>query len=57
MAKKKRYQSTDVLKTYGLTFIAWLITVIILLDTISFLPALALGPIIEHLMMLHGGLF
>jgi potassium-transporting ATPase potassium-binding subunit len=57
MAGKKRYQSTDVLKTYDLTFIIWLVTVIVLVDTISFLPALALGPIIEHLIMLHGGMF
>jgi potassium-transporting ATPase potassium-binding subunit len=57
MAAKKHYQSTDVLNTHDLTFIVWLITVIILVDTISFLPALALGPIIEHLIMLHGGMF
>jgi potassium-transporting ATPase potassium-binding subunit len=57
MAAKKRYQSTDVLNTHDLTFIVWLITVIVLVDTISFLPALALGPVIEQLIMLHGGVF
>lgn len=57
MVGKKRYQSTDVLKTHDLTFVVWLITVIVLVDTISFLPALALGPVIEHLMMLRGGVF
>jgi potassium-transporting ATPase potassium-binding subunit len=57
MAQKKRYKSTDVLKTHDLTFIAWLVTVIVLVDTISFLPALALGPIIEHLIMVRGGIF
>jgi potassium-transporting ATPase potassium-binding subunit len=57
MACKKRYQSTDALKTHDLTFMVWLITVIVLVDTISFLPAMALGPIVEHLIMLRGGMF
>ncbi|VVB52108.1 Potassium-transporting ATPase potassium-binding subunit [uncultured archaeon] len=57
MVKKKHYASTDVLKTNTLTFIVWLVIVILLLDTISFLPALGLGPVIEHLIMLSGGVF
>jgi K+-transporting ATPase ATPase A chain len=57
MVGKKRYQSTDVLKTYDPTFILWLVILIILVDTISFLPALAMGPVIEHLIMLGGGVF
>jgi K+-transporting ATPase ATPase A chain len=57
MVGKKRYRSTDVLKTYNLTFVVWLVTLIILVDTISFLPALAMGPVIEHLIMLGGGVF
>jgi len=57
MAKKRRYHSKDVLPTHNLTFVIWLIGVILLLDTISFLPALALGPVIEHLLMLKGGVF
>jgi K+-transporting ATPase ATPase A chain len=57
MAKKTIYSSRDVFHTHNLTFILWLIGVIILIDTISFLPALALGPIIEQLFMLKGGVF
>jgi K+-transporting ATPase ATPase A chain len=57
LAEKKVYQSPDVLKTNSITFILWLIMVIVLVDSVSFLPALALGPIVEHLIMLHGGVF
>jgi K+-transporting ATPase ATPase A chain len=57
MAKKRRYHSIDVLPTHNLIFVLWLIGIILLLDTISFLPALALGPVIEHLILLKGGVF
>ncbi|MDD5111080.1 MAG: potassium-transporting ATPase subunit KdpA [Candidatus Altiarchaeota archaeon] len=57
LAAKKVYQSPDVLRTSTMTFIIWLIMVIVLVDTISFLPALALGPIVEHLLMITGGVF
>jgi K+-transporting ATPase ATPase A chain len=57
LAAKKVYKSPDVLNTHSITFILWLILVIILVDTISFLPALALGPVIEHIIMLRGGVF
>jgi K+-transporting ATPase ATPase A chain len=35
-------------------FIIWLVFVVIIIGALSFLPALALGPIIEHI-MLGGG--
>jgi len=35
-------------------FIVWLVFVVIIIGALSFLPALALGPIVEHL-MLYGG--
>lgn len=35
-------------------FIIWLVFVVIIIGALSFLPALALGPIVEHL-MLYGG--
>jgi K+-transporting ATPase ATPase A chain len=57
MARKRKYHSKDVLQTHNLTFVLWLVGIILLLDTISFLPALALGPVIEHLLMLKGGVF
>lgn len=35
-------------------FIVWLVFVVIIIGALSFLPALALGPIVEHLMLLGG---
>jgi K+-transporting ATPase ATPase A chain len=35
-------------------FIIWLVFVVIIIGALSFLPALALGPVVEHL-MLYGG--
>jgi K+-transporting ATPase ATPase A chain len=32
-------------------FVAWLIAVVILVGALNFFPALALGPIIEHLLL------
>jgi K+-transporting ATPase ATPase A chain len=40
------------LSTTSALFIAWLIGVIVLVGALNFVPALALGPIIEHLMMI-----
>jgi K+-transporting ATPase ATPase A chain len=36
-------------------FIIWLVFVVIIIGVLSFLPALALGPIVEHLMLGGGG--
>jgi len=36
-------------------FIIWLVFVVIIIGALSFLPALALGPVIEHLMLWGGG--
>ncbi len=41
----------------GFTFIALLFGTVILVGALTFLPALALGPIIEHFLMLKGNLF
>jgi K+-transporting ATPase ATPase A chain len=35
-------------------FAAWLIGVIMIVGALSFIPALALGPIVEHLMVFGG---
>jgi K+-transporting ATPase ATPase A chain len=35
-------------------FTAWVIGVIVIVGALSFLPSLALGPIVEHLMMFGG---
>jgi K+-transporting ATPase ATPase A chain len=49
--KKKIPESAGTLPTHTPLFITWLIGVIIIVGALSFLPALALGPIVEHLMI------
>jgi K+-transporting ATPase ATPase A chain len=43
--------------TTGWTFVLLLTAIIILVGGLTFLPALTLGPVIEHLMMISGVLF
>lgn len=49
--------SSGTLPTHTLLFMGWLIGVIIMVGALSFLPALALGPIVQHLMLGTGRLF
>lgn len=49
--KKKVPAGAGTLPTHTPLFVAWLIAVIIIVGALSFLPALALGPIVEHLML------
>jgi K+-transporting ATPase ATPase A chain len=42
---------------HGFTFIGALIGVVVIVGALNFLPALALGPIVEHFLMLSGKLF
>lgn len=52
LASKKRVPaSAGTLPTHTPLFIAWLIGVIIIVGALSFIPALSLGPIVEHLMI------
>jgi K+-transporting ATPase ATPase A chain len=52
LAKKKKIPvSSGTLPTHTPLFIGWLIAVIVIVGALSFLPALALGPIVEHLMI------
>lgn len=52
LAEKRRIAVTSgTLPTHGTLFIALLIGVIVLLGALTYLPALALGPIIEHLLL------
>jgi K+-transporting ATPase ATPase A chain len=51
--KKKVPAGAGTLSTHTPLFIAWLIAVVIIVGALSFLPALALGPIVEHLMIFH----
>jgi K+-transporting ATPase ATPase A chain len=49
--KKKTPSSSGTLPTHTPLFIAWLIAVVILVGALNFFPALALGPVVEHLML------
>jgi len=42
------------LPTYTGQFVLWLAAVTVIIGALSFLPALALGPIVEHY-LLHAG--
>jgi K+-transporting ATPase ATPase A chain len=53
--KKKVPAGAGTLPTHTPLFIAWLVAVVILVGVLTFLPALALGPIAEQLLMAAGG--
>ncbi len=50
-AKKKVPAGAGTLPTHTPLFIAWLIGVIMIVGALSFVPALSLGPIVEHLLL------
>jgi len=49
--KKKVPESSGTLPTHSPLFIGWLIAIVLIVGALNFLPALALGPVVEHLMM------
>jgi K+-transporting ATPase ATPase A chain len=49
--KKKVPTSAGTLPTHTPLFVAWLIGIVILVAALNFIPALALGPIVEHLQL------
>jgi potassium-transporting ATPase potassium-binding subunit len=52
LAKKKLVPPSEgTLPTHTPLFIFWLIAVVLIVGALNFLPALALGPIVEHFMM------
>jgi K+-transporting ATPase ATPase A chain len=51
--KKKVPAGAGTLPTYTPLFSVWLIGVILIVGALSFIPALSLGPIVEHLMLGH----
>jgi K+-transporting ATPase ATPase A chain len=52
-AKKKVPEGLGTLSTDTPLFALWMIAVVIIVGALSFLPSLALGPIVEHLMLFH----
>jgi K+-transporting ATPase ATPase A chain len=55
-AKKQVPPGPGTLPTHTPLFVAFLIGVVVLVGALTFLPALALGPIVEHLQMISGGI-
>jgi len=52
LAAKKRIPVSDgTMPTHGMTFVILLIGTVLLVGALTFVPALALGPIVEHLML------
>jgi K+-transporting ATPase ATPase A chain len=52
LARKKLVPAGDgTLPTHTPLFVFWLIAVVLLVGALNFLPALALGPIVEHFML------
>lgn len=58
LAKKKKVSETlGTLPTQGPLFVALLVSTVLLVGALTFFPALALGPIVEHYLMQGGRLF
>jgi K+-transporting ATPase ATPase A chain len=53
LKKKVPVAGAGTLATHTPLFIFWLVAVVIIVGALGFLPALALGPIAEHLMIFH----
>jgi K+-transporting ATPase ATPase A chain len=56
-AKKIAPVSAGTFPTHGFLFIALLVGVVLIVGGLTYFPALALGPVVEHLMMQAGQLF
>lgn len=55
--KKKIPETAGTLPTHGPLFVGLLVGTVILVGALTFFPALALGPIVEHFLMQSGKLF
>jgi K+-transporting ATPase ATPase A chain len=56
-AKKTVPASAGTFPTDGTLFVGLLVGVIIIVGGLTFFPSLAVGPIVEHLAMIHGQTF
>ena len=56
-AKRKAKPSAGTLPTDGPLFITFLLAVIVIVTLVQYLPALALGPIAEHILVAKGATF
>ncbi len=58
LARKKKIPATSgTLPTHGPLFVTLLVGTVVLVGALTFFPALALGPIVEHYLMQDGKLF
>jgi K+-transporting ATPase ATPase A chain len=55
--KRKIPQTAGTLPTHGPLFVGLLVGTVVLVGALTFFPALALGPIVEHFLMQSGKLF
>ena len=55
--KKKVAETLGTLPTHGPLFVSLLVGTVILVGALTFFPALALGPIVDHYLMIDGKLF
>ena len=55
--KKLVPASAGTFQTEGLTFVVLLVGTVVLVGSLTFLPALAVGPVVEHYLMHAGSLF
>jgi K+-transporting ATPase ATPase A chain len=53
-AKKRIAVTAGTLPTHGPLFVVLLLGTVVLVGALTYVPALALGPVVEHLMMLTG---
>lgn len=56
-AQKKVPASSGTLPTHGALFVGLLVATVIVIGALTFFPALALGPLVEHFLMQEGKLF
>jgi K+-transporting ATPase ATPase A chain len=56
-AKRKVPTTSGTLPTHGPLFVGLLVGTVILVGALTFFPALALGPVVEHFLMQDGKLF
>jgi len=55
--KKLIPESSGTFRVEGVTFVALLVGTVLLVGALTFLPALAMGPVVEHFLMKAGTLF
>ncbi len=58
LAQKKQVPvSAGTFPTHGPLFVVLLVAVMVIVGALTFFPALSLGPIVEHFLMLQGKLW